>query len=116
MVKVNEGRVLPLQIGDTDTLRAMWMPFMLSGAIFVPGVEDGSLGEQVFLLVLLPGADERIAASGEVVWVNPAGAALRPGIGVRLREDDRHARKAIENCLADCPEDDAAALYLQAAS
>jgi len=110
------GRVLPLRIGDVDTLRAMWMPFILSGAVFVPGIEDGKLGEAVFLLMLLPGANERIAASGEVVWVNPPGAAMQAGIGVRLRENDRSAFAAIEDCLADSPDDSDAALFLSMAA
>ncbi len=110
------GRVLPLRIGDVGTLQAMWMPFILSGAVFVPGIEDGELGEPVFLLMLLPGANERIAASGEVVWVNPPGAAVQAGIGVRLREDDRRAFAAIENCLADSPGDGDAALFLSMAA
>ena len=114
-----EGRVLPLRIGDVDTLRAMWMPFILSGAVFVPGIKDGRLGEPVFLLMLLPGSDdahERVAASGEVVWVNPPGAAMQAGIGVRLRENDRAAVAAIEDCLADPPGDGDTALFLSVAN
>ena len=115
------GRVLPLQIEDLHTLQAMWMPWILSGALFVPGIEDGSLGEGVFLLLLLPGMQERVAISGEVAWVNPAGGALGCGIGVRLQQNGQNegsARSVIENCLAECDEPADSPLYLrvQAAS
>ena len=110
------GRVLPLQIEDLHTLQSMWMPFILSGALFVPGIEDGRLGEGIFLLLLLPGIQERIAISGEVAWVNPAGGALRCGIGVRLQQNEGGARSVIETRLAQCNEPADSPLYLQAAA
>ncbi len=101
-MRQQQGRVLPLHIDSPDSLQAMWMPFILSGGLFIPGAEAGELREKIFLLLLLPGMEERIAVGGEVVWINPAGTvsgAPLPGIGVRLLENDGAARKAIEHCL-----------------
>ena len=111
-MQATKGRVLPIVIDDFVTLRAMWMPFILSGAIFVPDVEDGCLGERIFLLLLLPGANERIPVSGQVVWVNPAAGAARNGIGLRLQEADAAAKSAIENCLANLPAADGPELFI----
>ncbi len=102
-MRTAQGRVLPLAIDDLETLRAIWMPFILAGAIFVPDVEDACLGERVFLLLLLPGAKERIPVGGRVVWINPGGTAARQGVGVRLQESDGVARSAIEQCLENLP-------------
>ena len=97
------GRVLPLAIDSPGTLQAMWMPFVLSGALFLPDVTDAELEQKFFLLLSLPGVQERIAVSGQVVWINPAATVMRQGIGVRLLESDGAARTAIGNCLKDVP-------------
>lgn len=102
-MQIVKGRVLPLIIENSETLKAVWMPFILSGAVFVPGVEDACLGEPIFLLLLLPGANEPIPAGGQVVWVNSAGTAARQGAGVRLQDADGAARSAIEKCLENLP-------------
>lgn len=112
-MQILKGRVLPLVIDDSEALRAIWMPFILSGAIFVPDVEDACLGEPIFLLLLLPGASERIPAGGQVVWVNPAGTAARQGVGVRLQDKDGAARSAIEQCLANLPATEGRELFIQ---
>ena len=112
-MQTGKGRVLPLTIDDPETLRAMWMPFILSGAVFVPDVEDAGLGESIFLLLLLPGANERIPANGQVVWISAAGTAARRGIGVRLRDADGAAKSAIEQCLAKLPNADGRKLFIE---
>lgn len=112
-MQIVKGRVLPLVIDNPETLRTIWMPFILSGAVFVPDVEGACLGEAIFLLLLLPGANERISASGQVVWVNPAGTAARQGIGVRLQDADGAARSAIEQCLANLPAAEGRELFIQ---
>ena len=99
-----QGRVLPLIIDDFETLRSIWMPFILSGAIFVPDVENAGLGERIFLLLLLPGRQERISTGGQVVWINPAGGAARQGVGVRLLSRTA-TRTSIEQCLEQSPAD-----------
>lgn len=111
-MQASKGRVLPLLIDNHVTLHAMWMPFILSGAIFVPDVEDGYLGERIFLLLWLPGANERIAVAGQVIWVSPSAAASRQGIGVRLQEPDGAARSAIEGCLAQFPAAEGVELFV----
>jgi len=100
----SKGRILPVAIEDRAALRGVWMPFILSGAVFVPDVEDALLGEQILLLLSLPDRHDRLAASGQVVWLSPRGAATRQGIGIRLRENGASMKSAIENCLAASPE------------
>ena len=112
-MQIVKGRVLPLVIDNAETLSAIWMPFILSGAVFVPDVENACLGEPIFLLLLLPGATERIPACGQVVWVNPAGTAARQGIGVRLQDADGAARTAIEKCLENLPASEGRELFIQ---
>lgn len=102
-MQTSNGRILSLLIDDHATLWAMWMPFILSGAIFVPDVEEGFLGEEIFLLLRLPGATDRISVAGQVIWVNPSVTASRQGIGVRFGQSDGGARTAIENCLEELP-------------
>ncbi len=112
-MQIVKGRVLPLLIDNSEMLRAIWMPFILSGAVFVPDVDDACLGELIFLLLLLPGATERIPVSGQVVWVNPAGTAARRGIGVRLQDVDGAAKSAIEKCLENLPAAEGRELFMQ---
>ena len=108
-----QGRVLPLIIDDFETLRSIWMPFILSGAIFVPDVENAGLGERIFLLLLLPGRQERISTGGQVVWINPAGGAARQGVGVRLQDPEGATRTSIEQCLEQSPADGGQDLFIQ---
>jgi len=91
-------------------------PYMLA-AFVISGMYAGLAGGLLAVTDPLAGAERmQWTASGEVVWVNPPGAAMQAGIGVRLRENDRSAFAAIEDCLADSPDDSDAALFLSMAA
>ncbi len=107
-----KGRVLPLIVENRESLRAIWMPFILSGALFVPDVKDAFLGERIFLLLLLPGDQQRIGAAGRVVWINSAATAARQGIGIRLEGGDGAAKAKIEECLAGLGQEGGRELFL----
>ena len=78
------------------------MPFLDRGGIFVPTQRFYALGQQVFLLLTLPGESERLSATGQVVWVSPEGVSgLRmPGIGLHFSQQDYPVRDRIETLLA----------------
>ncbi|MFO7909229.1 PilZ domain-containing protein [Vreelandella aquamarina] len=95
-------KALSLQIPDIPTLLAAYMPFLERGGIFVPTPKLYSLGQQVVLLLTLPGDDERLVINGKVAWLSPEGVSGRriPGIGVHFTQQDHHARDRIEALLA----------------
>ncbi len=51
---------------------------------------------------MLPGDEERVPVTGQVVWVSPEGVAGRrvPGIGIHFSPDDQAVRDRIETLLA----------------
>lgn len=95
-------KALSLSIPDTSTLLSAYMPSLERGGIFVPTEERYSLGQEVLLLLTLPGASEQLSVTGQVVWVSPPGVSGRrvPGIGIHFHAEDRVVRDRIETQLA----------------
>ncbi|MEA2118417.1 PilZ domain-containing protein [Halovibrio sp. HP20-50] len=95
-------KALSLTVPDVPTLLSAYMPFLDRGGIFVPTQTPYALGQQVFLLLTLPGESERLSLSGYVVWVSPAGVSGRrmPGIGLHFSQEDYPVRDRIETLLA----------------
>lgn len=95
-------KALSLTIQDVPTLLSAYMPVLERGGIFVPTRERYELGQEVFLLLMLPGDAERVPVTGQVVWVSPEGVAGRrvPGIGIHFSAQDQAVRDRIETLLA----------------
>lgn len=95
------GSLLSLTVADESVLYATYMPFVQHGGLFVPTTEPHDLGDEVFVLLGLPDAQERIPVAGRVVWVTPAHArnGRVAGIGVQLSAEDDLVRSRIEGCL-----------------
>ncbi|BCB08265.1 type 4 fimbrial biogenesis protein PilZ [Vreelandella venusta] len=95
-------KALSLTISDRPTLLSAYMPFLDRGGIFVPTKALYRLGQQVYLLLTLPGESEPLAISGHVVWVSPEGVSGQrmPGIGVHFCQQDYSVRDRIETLLA----------------
>ncbi|TAN06290.1 MAG: pilus assembly protein PilZ [Rhodanobacteraceae bacterium] len=96
--------ILPIVIKDKHTLYQSYMSFVKGGGLFVQTNKRYNLGDEVFLLVSLPEATERVATTGRVIWITPIAAqGNRPaGIGVQFTEsaDGDNARTKIETLLA----------------
>lgn len=99
--------MLSVAMDDVAALHAAYMPFVVGGGIFIPTTPSHSLGDEVFVLLGLPGDSNRIPVAGRVVWVTPEGARGGgvPGIGVRFDDEDGLARRRIDEILAAAPED-----------
>lgn len=99
---MNAQKALSLTVPDVATLLSAYMPFLDRGGIFVPTQTHYSLGQQVYLLLTLPGESERHSVTGYVVWVSPEGVSGRrmPGIGVHFSQQDTPVRDRIEALLA----------------
>ncbi|RUR32435.1 pilus assembly protein PilZ [Vreelandella andesensis] len=95
-------KALSLTIPDIPTLLSAYMPFLDRGGIFVPTKASYNLGQQVYLLLTLPGESERLSITGHVVWVSPEGVSGQrmPGIGVHFSQRDYSVRDRIETLLA----------------
>ena len=95
------GRLLSVTFEDAKVLQAAYMPFIRHGGLFIPTTERFHLGDEVFVMLRLPG-DSGMPLAGRVVWITPEGAqgGREPGIGVQLNERDNMARQGIEEHLA----------------
>lgn len=103
MAAPKRNSILQLSYKDKATLYAAYMPFVSGGGLFVPSRDHQySLGDEVFMLVTLPGETEKLPVAGRVVWVTPKGAqGKRPeGFGVQFSEQDGTTRNRVEEALA----------------
>ena len=91
--------ILTLNLKTVDSLHAAYMPFVDSGALFVPTSRQYELGDQVFVVVDLLDEPDRLPFTGTVVWISPANAQSgKPqGIGLRFNERDSPVRRKIES-------------------
>ena len=96
--------VLPVSIKDKETLYQSYMSFVRGGGLFVPTNKRYNLGDDVFVMLSLPGESERLATTARVVWITPIAAqGNRPaGVGVQFTEnaDGDNVRTKIETLLA----------------
>lgn len=100
---VSRPGVLSLNIREKAALYASYMPFITGGGIFIPTNKLYNLGDEVFMLLSLLDDPAKIAVSGKVVWITPAGAHNnhQQGIGVQFsgNEAGTQARNKIEGLL-----------------
>ena len=98
------GGVIPFNPPDKMILYQSYMPFVKGGGLYVPTPKKYDIGNEVFLLIKMPGeGNDRMPAVGKVVWVNRNGSAQRPGgIGVQLSDtpENLSLRDRIEVLIA----------------
>ncbi|MBE0399218.1 PilZ domain-containing protein [Halomonas sp. FME1] len=95
-------KALSLNVPDVATLLSAYMPFLNRGGIFIPTLTPYAMGQQVFLLLTLPGESQRRSVTGQVAWVSPEGVSGQriAGIGMHFSPQDSSVRERIETLLA----------------
>lgn len=103
MQTTQRGGVLQVNITSIDILQASYMPFVTGGGLFVPSAQDVSLGEDVFVLAMLPGQNQKIPLTGKVIWINQVQTDQKPrGFGIQLAgEKGRFYQKEAEKLLGN---------------
>ncbi len=92
--------VIQLSIKEKTALYAAYMPFIAGGGLFVPTTRPGRLGDEIYIILSLMDDPAKIAITGKIVWITPAGTPGRQqGIGVQFSADETgsQARAKIEN-------------------
>lgn len=95
--------ILSLSIKDKNALYAAYMPFIVHGGLFIPTDKEYQLGQDVFMLLNLMEATERLPIAGTIIWRTPVGAEgyRTAGVGVQFNgQDGGNARNKIEMYLA----------------
>lgn len=95
--------VIQLVFREKGALYAAYMPLFAEGGLFVPTTRDYQLGDDIYLLLTLPGDPQRYPVAGKVAWITPANApgGRTQGVGVRFPQDEktRLLRMKIEEVL-----------------
>ena len=95
---------LSLNIKDVSVLQSAYMAYVKGGGMFIPTSRSYVLGEELFMLIVLPGDTNRMPVAGKVIWITPAGAQGNKlqGVGVQFKDDEsgKAAKNRIETLLA----------------
>ena len=95
--------IVQLVIKEKGELHAAYIPLFKDGGIFITTHRDHKLGDDVYILLTLPGELQRHPVTGKVAWITPAHAAggQTQGIGVRFAAEDksRSLKARIEEIL-----------------
>ncbi len=83
--------VIQLVFREKSALYAAYIPVMTDGGLFVPTARDYRLGEDLYLLLTLPGDPQRYPVAGKIGWITPANASggRTQGVGVRFPNDEK---------------------------
>ena len=83
--------VIQLAIKEKAALYAAYIPLFTEGGVFIPSARDYKLGDDVYVLMTLPGDIQRYPVAGKVAWVTPARASgnRTQGVGVRFPNDEK---------------------------
>lgn len=83
--------VIQLVFREKGALYAAYIPLFTEGGLFVPSSRDYQLGDDIYLLLSLPGDPQRYPVAGKVGWITPANTSggRTQGVGVRFPVDDK---------------------------
>src|SRR5215470_19200595 len=78
--------VIQLVFREKGALYAAYMPIFAEGGLFVPTNREYQLGDDIYLLLTLPGDGQRYPVAGKVGWITPPNApgGRTQGVGVRF--------------------------------
>ncbi|BAW80408.1 type IV pilus assembly PilZ [Candidatus Nitrosoglobus terrae] len=97
--------VLSLTIKDINALYHAYISFIKNGGLFIPTSKSYSIGDTVFIQLLLLDEAQKTHIASKVVWVTPKGAqnSRAVGIGIQFNDDINGStvRTKIETYLAD---------------
>lgn len=85
--------VIQLAIEDQAALYAAYIPLFSGGGVFVPSTQEHRLGEEVYVLLTLPGEAQRYPLACKVAWITPAEASRgrTKGVGVSFPHNEKSA-------------------------
>lgn len=83
--------VIQLAIKEKSALHAAYIPLFKEGGVFIPTAREYELGDDVYVLLSLPGDPQRYPIAGKVAWVTPPNAANKraQGVGVLFPNDEK---------------------------
>jgi type IV pilus assembly protein PilZ len=83
--------VIQLVFREKGALYAAYIPLFAEGGLFVPSARDYQLGDDIYLLLSLPGDPQRYPVAGKVGWITPANTpgGRTQGVGVRFPVDEK---------------------------
>ncbi|MCX8521289.1 MAG: pilus assembly protein PilZ [Rhodoferax sp.] len=95
--------VIQMVIKEKAALYAAYIPAFTEGGIFVPTTREWVLGDDLYLLMTLPGEEQRYPVIGKVAWITPAMAVggRTQGVGISFPRDEisRLIKRKIEHLL-----------------
>lgn len=83
--------VIQLVFREKGALYAAYVPLFADGGLFVPSTREYQLGDDIYLLLTLPGDPQRYPVAGKVGWITPANTSggRTQGVGVRFPADEK---------------------------
>lgn len=91
-------------IKDKAVLYAAYMPFLKEGGLFIPTKKNFEMGQELNLVITLPGETDKYTVIGKVAWITPIDAQgnRKGGIGVSFTGiEGEKLRNKIESLLAE---------------
>jgi len=83
--------VIQLVFREKGALYAAYIPLFADGGLFVPTTREYNLGDDIYLLLTLPGDPQRYPVAGKVGWITPPNTSggRTQGVGVRFPSDEK---------------------------
>lgn len=81
--------VIQLHIKERAALFTSYIPAFKNGGLFIPSTRPHVMGEDVYILLMLPDTPDRFPIVGKVAWITPARAAKSQGVGIVFPGDDK---------------------------
>jgi type IV pilus assembly protein PilZ len=96
--------IVPLHFKSTNQLYMSFMPWLKNGGLFVPTSKRFEMGQEVLMMVILPGTTDKYPATGVVAWACPKDVTghNKPGVGIEFTDQDGLAlRLRVEGMLVE---------------
>ena len=87
-LETGKASVIPVRFKNLDQLYKSYMPFLRNGGLFVPTRRRYLMGQEIMIVVQLPGEDQSLSVAGIVSWVNTENATghKKQGVGVEFSD------------------------------
>lgn len=93
--------VTHLAIKEKGALYASYMPIVVDGGLFIPTERPYRMGDELYIILTLPGDTQRYTLAAKVIWITPKKCVGQRTQGVGVRFPQTTAAKALKAKIED---------------
>ncbi|MFB2537957.1 MULTISPECIES: PilZ domain-containing protein [unclassified Acinetobacter] len=85
-----KGGVTQINFPDKDSLQASYMQYVNGGGLFLASKQAVQMGQELFVIVGLPGSTQKFPIQGKVCWISAKASMGKPqGFAIQINPNQQ---------------------------